>query len=303
MPVYNGEKFIEKSLSSILKQKIEPYEIIVIDDASTDNSYKILNKYQKKFKNIKLFRNNTNLGEHQTTMKLIEKATGDFIKILHQDDGLYENYALEISQINDIYKYSFIVNDYTYITEKNIISNYLKKIWNNFKLDPNKLNKEDLLKFLLIYGNYLASPSNVLFNRGKLLKVYYSEYVEKLISQNLFYGYDYYLSLKLLEDGEVYVLFKDLSFRVEHSENQTANTISSLKRVAGYYNILRIFENHLNEREKKLAYSNLFGRAMYSINSCKSKEEKNKMVQFVLNNYEYLTIDEKSKLNQMLENI
>jgi glycosyltransferase involved in cell wall biosynthesis len=303
MPVYNGEKFIEKSLSSILKQKIKPYEIIIIDDASTDNSYKILSKYQKRFQNIKLFRNNKNLGEYQTTKELLRKANGDFVKVLHQDDGIYENYALEISQINNIYKYSFIVNDYTYITEKNIISNYLKKIWNNFKLDPNKLNKEDLLKFLLISGNYFGGPSNVLFNREKLLKIYYSQYVEKLISQNLFYGYDYYLFLKLLEGGEVYVLFKDLSFRVEHSKNQTANNISSLFRVAGYYNILKIFENHLNEREKKLAYSNLFGRAMYSINSCKNKEEKNKMVQFVLNNYKYLTIDEKSKLNQMLQNI
>ncbi|MDK2907087.1 MAG: hypothetical protein PWQ66_1048, partial [Petrotoga sp.] len=301
MPVYNGEKFIEKSLSSILKQKIEPYEIIVIDDASTDNSYKILSKYQKRFQNIKLFRNNINLGGLQTTKELLKKANGDFVKVVHQDDGLYESYAVEISRINDVYKYSFIVNDFTYITDENIVSNYLKKIWNNFELDPNKLNKEDLLKFLVIKGNYVGTDSNVLFTKENLMKIDYLNDKDEFLSQKGLYGYDYYIYLKLVNISKPKFVFKDLSFRYEHSNNVTSKHIGSFRRIIGLHKILLNYEHLLNEKERKIAYFNYFGRAIYSVKICKNPEEKTKMISYILKNCsKYLSKEQENELIKLL---
>ena len=61
MSVYNSEKFLSKSLESIFIQSYQNFELLLIDDASTDKSFLILQKYAKKFpKKVKLFRNRKN---------------------------------------------------------------------------------------------------------------------------------------------------------------------------------------------------------------------------------------------------
>ncbi|WP_096635445.1 glycosyltransferase [Clostridium cochlearium] len=301
MPVYNGEKFIKKALESILKQKVKPFEIIIIDDNSTDNSYSILKEYAKKHYNIKILRNKKNLGEEKNTAKLIDMARGDFIKILHQDDGLYEEYSTVISNIENIEKYSFIVNDFTYITDNVISNNYLKSIWDRFNINPNELKREVLQKVLVILGDYLGAPSNVLFNRKKLLKVNYLEHIDDSRKYRGLYGRDYYTFLKLMNIDKPLIVFKDLSYRYEHSRNTTSRYCATMRRVTGLHKILLQFEHILNENEKKAAYENLLGKAIYSINSCKDKEEKKNMIKYVLENYKYLSEEQEGTLIQKLK--
>jgi glycosyltransferase involved in cell wall biosynthesis len=297
MPVYNGENFIKKSLDSILNQKIKPFEIIVIDDNSTDNSYKILKDYSKKYPNIKLIRNKDNLGEAKNTANLINIARGDFIKILHQDDWLYEDYSTVISNIDNIDEFSFVINDFTYIINNNVINNYLKKAWDSFNINPNELKKEELQKVLVILGNYLGGPSNILFNRKKLLNINYLEEFDS----NGGYARDYYTFIKLISINKPLFIFLDLSYRYEHTENATSKYIASLKRVSGLHKILKKFEHILNEDEKEIAYKNLFGRAIYSIDNCKDKQEKEKMIQYVLKNYKYLPREQEVELVKKLD--
>ena len=300
MPVYNGEKFIKKSLGSILNQEIKPYELIIIDDASTDNSYTILQEYANKYNFIKLFRNEKNLGGEITHDLLVKEAKGDFVKILHQDDRLYNNYSLEITKVKNIHEYAFVVNDFTYITNKGVIYNYLKKIWENFNIDPNKLNKEELQKALLILGNYLGTPSNTIYNRKFLLKAGYVSDIEKFNEENDFRLTDYYIFLRLLNEGNALIIFKDLSYRYEHDKNVTATFLTSIRRVALFYQILSEFEHILNENEKRLAYSQALGRALYSINNCVNIEEKKKMVKYVLKNYKYVPPEIEAQLIKIL---
>ena len=54
MPVYNGEKYLRKSIESVLNQSFGDFEFIIINDGSTDDSSRILNEYQKVDKRIKL---------------------------------------------------------------------------------------------------------------------------------------------------------------------------------------------------------------------------------------------------------
>lgn len=54
VPVYNGKKYINKCVNSILRQTFKDIEIILVDDGSTDNTLDILREYEKKFPNVKV---------------------------------------------------------------------------------------------------------------------------------------------------------------------------------------------------------------------------------------------------------
>lgn len=86
MPVYNAADYLKISMDSVLTQSFKDFEFIIVDDASTDDSYTILKKYQKKDKRIKLFRNKTNLRQGATVTFALGKAKGDFVARMDADD-------------------------------------------------------------------------------------------------------------------------------------------------------------------------------------------------------------------------
>lgn len=102
IPVYNGEKFIDKCLESILKQSYKNVEIIVINDCSTDNTLKVLGKYDK----IKLFSTKTNSRQGTARNIGLENCTGDYVLFLDSDDELYDNDVL-LELANKINKTKF----------------------------------------------------------------------------------------------------------------------------------------------------------------------------------------------------
>lgn len=94
VPVYNSEQELRDCLDSLVEQTEKDIEIIVIDDGSTDNSPEIEAEYQKKYPNVKVYRNERNLGQSETRNRGIELAEGDYIAFLDSDDyvnlGMYE---------------------------------------------------------------------------------------------------------------------------------------------------------------------------------------------------------------------
>lgn len=86
MPVYNPGVFLVDAIESILNQTYKNFEFIIVDDASTDNSWKIIKSYAKTDKRIKCFRNPINLGVSLTSNIAISKAKGKFIARMDSDD-------------------------------------------------------------------------------------------------------------------------------------------------------------------------------------------------------------------------
>lgn len=86
IPVYNTEKYIERCLNSVINQKYENKEIIVINDGSTDKSEEKINKYINKITYIK----KENSGLSDTRNVGIEKATGEYIMFIDSDDYIEE---------------------------------------------------------------------------------------------------------------------------------------------------------------------------------------------------------------------
>lgn len=84
MPVYNSEKFLDTAIQSVLDQTYSEWELIVINDASTDKSKEKLEKYTDQ--RIKVIENKENLGIAKSRNKGITLANGDYISFLDSDD-------------------------------------------------------------------------------------------------------------------------------------------------------------------------------------------------------------------------
>ena len=82
--LYNAQKYIEQTINSVLNQTFTNFEILIINDASTDDSIKIVEKF--KDNRIRLLHNKTNKGICLTRQRGIEEAKGKYIAIIDSDD-------------------------------------------------------------------------------------------------------------------------------------------------------------------------------------------------------------------------
>lgn len=91
MPVYNGAQYLENSLNSVLNQTVKNFELLCIDDESTDNSAAIIKKYQLTDRRIRYI-HKENGGPSSALNLGIELAGGEFISFIDQDDEYKPNY-------------------------------------------------------------------------------------------------------------------------------------------------------------------------------------------------------------------
>ena len=123
IPVYNAEKYLKKCLESVFQQNLKPedFEVICINDGSTDKTQQILEEFQKKYTNI-ILENQENFGEAISRNKAIFLSKGEYITFLDSDDyydALTLSKALQMiaSQNLDILylKMNHISEDYQFI--------------------------------------------------------------------------------------------------------------------------------------------------------------------------------------------
>lgn len=132
-PVFNKEKYLHSLIVSVQNQILEHFEIIFIDDFSTDNSVKIINDFQKIDTRIKLIKNKKNKGTLYSRSQGVIHSNGEYIIFIDPDDlvlqkGLYNSYNyikrnnLSIIQFNTIFKRNQTLSLSTrYYKYKNII--------------------------------------------------------------------------------------------------------------------------------------------------------------------------------------
>ena len=101
VPVYNAEKYIDRLLKSILEQNFSDYEIIIVNDGSTDNSEKIIKRYMKKEKKIRYIIQE-NKGPGIARKNGFKEAKGDLLFFVDSDDCLPNKNSLY--EIDDIFK-------------------------------------------------------------------------------------------------------------------------------------------------------------------------------------------------------
>ncbi len=176
MPIYNGEEYIFKSIESIIIQTYFNWELIIVDDCSSDNSRLILNSFAETDSRIKLYINSSNMGPAYSRNLAIEKASGKYVAFLDSDDIWMPSKLEKQFTFMENNKYLFSYTQYAIIDEND---NFIKL----FK-PRNSVNYNAILKTCDI------GCSTVMYNAGKLGKHY---------MENIKRGQDYTLWLKLLK--------------------------------------------------------------------------------------------------------
>lgn len=89
MTAYNREKYIATAIKSVLASTFENWELIILDDCSKDNTFKIAKEYEALDSRIKAYQNPVNLGQFKNRNTIVDFASGEYLKFLDSDDLLY----------------------------------------------------------------------------------------------------------------------------------------------------------------------------------------------------------------------
>lgn len=179
VPVYNTETYLKKCLDSLVNQTFSDYEIIIINDGSTDNSINIINDYTNKYSFVKAF-TKKNGGLSSARNLGIEKSSGKYLMFIDSDDYVENNmievmYNKAISDKSDIVvcEFSYIYNDGRKIrsySNLDYTSDSLKKYLLTPPMAPIRLFKKTLfdnIKFKegIYYEDLECCPKMVLYTK------------------------------------------------------------------------------------------------------------------------------------------
>ena len=135
-PCFNSQKYLDVMINSVINQSYENWELIIIDDFSTDNSINIINKYLSQYDWIKLIKSNNRSGPAFARNEGIKLAKGGYITFLDADDYWGKNF-LKYS-LDSIKNHTFIYSNYNRVNQD---GKFIDKIKIVPKVDRNKILK------------------------------------------------------------------------------------------------------------------------------------------------------------------
>ncbi|WP_299252675.1 glycosyltransferase [uncultured Cytophaga sp.] len=195
IPVYNMESFIEEAVDSALNQGYGNCEIIIVDNHSTDNTWKVLSKYQS-HPNIVVYKNASNIGMVRNWNACLSYAKGEYIKFLNADDVLdADAISKYVHILQEFPTVSLVTASYTTFGTEH--KTYVPPV--AFGLLK---GKEALVKSIESH-NWIGSPTQVMFKRSDLSIGHFN------IASN--FWPDWELWLKLLLIGDLYIIEESLT--------------------------------------------------------------------------------------------
>ena len=216
VPVYNASRFLDETIKSVKDQTIDNWELIFVDDCSTDNSEDIIKQYMKDDKRIKYFKQDKNGGPALARNKGIDLSKGNFLCFLDADD-FWDNDKLE-KQLN-------------FMKEKNIAFSYTSyefALYNGDKTGKKVKAKEEL-KYKEVLSNNIISTITVMFN----LKLIDKELIKM---PNLKYVEDTATWFKILRNGYTAYGISDIYSYYRRSANtESSNKFKTQKSLWNLY--------------------------------------------------------------------
>src|SRR5262245_52172325 len=101
LPVFNGELYVEEALNSLLSQSFSDYELIISDNASTDSTPDICERYAARDPRIRFYRNDQNRGLAWNCNRVFQLSTGEYFKWAHHDDLCKPDFILRCVDVLD----------------------------------------------------------------------------------------------------------------------------------------------------------------------------------------------------------
>ena len=201
VPSHNGGKYIERCIKSLAGQTLEDIEIILIDDASTDRTLKIMENYSMIFPNIKVIHNDVNKGQGASRNIGLDVATGEYIGFVDSDDFVNPN----------MYKSMYegaIKNDKPDIV--NTLISFVKDdsyMYSNFNYFSNSSPRlKETSKNKAVFYSYSPSSCNKIFKK-ELISNY--RFLENCLWEDIAFTFSMLLkSKKILEINDVNYFYR-----------------------------------------------------------------------------------------------
>ena len=118
-PVHNSSDYIADTINSVIDQTYQNWEMILVDDFSSDNSVEIIRMFQEKSNKIKLIQSDTNVGAAEARNIALRQAKGDYIAFLDSDDMWLPNKLERQTQFMKSNNYAFSFTAYQRVNEDN----------------------------------------------------------------------------------------------------------------------------------------------------------------------------------------
>lgn len=236
VPVYNAEKYIKKCLDSILNQTYTEFEIICVNDGSKDNTFTILEEYQKKDNRIKVI-HQVNSGPSNARNSGINKAQGKYIAFIDSDDFV-DKYFLE-EMTGDLIQSDIVICNYIEINNtgehKVNIFKFLveKKTENNIEVINEVISGPGGLVWGKLFKTSIIKEKNIRFNENyKMCEdlLFVTEYIcnaKKVnkINKNL------YIHNKCNENSITANYKSEMFFYQLEIQNEIRNKVGRIKEV------------------------------------------------------------------------
>lgn len=245
IPVYNGEKYIERCIKSVINQTYSNIEIILINDGSTDNTLNIIKKYMNKEKRIILI-DKLNEGVSAARNQGIKKATGKYICFCDADD-MYDEKYIEIMYNTIKEKKTDVVRCNFKVIDNN--NKYLEK-GNVLHLSNKVIGKENIKEEVLplCLEGKLPCFSYLLMIKKEALKVEYP--IDIAMMEDVVFYIKLLLSIK-----NIYIIDNTI-YTIMYNDEGATNNIKNYKRnILNIIDVNNYIKNEL-KKEKLKTYSN-----------------------------------------------
>lgn len=198
MPAYNSEDFIEETIESVIKQTYQKWELLIVDDSSTDRTVEIIKDYIKLDDRITLEILENNSGAAIARNRAVENAKGKYLAFLDSDDLWDENKLSKQIEFMEENGYLFTSTSFG---EMNDESEQLE----NVTYSHTKLDYDGVLK-------YCPGNSTVMYNASKLGKFYspnirkrndFAMWLQVIKKAKYLYGLPDVLSIYRVRDGSL----------------------------------------------------------------------------------------------------
>ncbi len=249
---YNGEKFIEEQLLSILNQTLPVDEIVVCDDGSTDKTKEILETYQKNDNRIKIHINNSNLGIIKNFEKAISLAKGDIIFLSDQDDVWLRTKVELMNEIFITKPQSYVLFSNAELIDENNATFTSKTLFDivNFS-DKTKKYFSDGLDFELLNIENRITGATMAFRKSYISEILPFKNFEKIL-------HDEFIAISAINDNCLYMIDKCLiSYRIHRNQIMGLGSwinvppdsnIFKFKLVKSDYTKFLNFKGHLKQK-------------------------------------------------------
>ncbi len=225
IPVFNRYDYVADCIQSALDQTYQDIEVVVVDNASTDDTWDIIKKYSEKDARVRAFRNSTNIGPVKNWMRCIDEATGEYGKILWSDDLIAPNFLEQTLLILDAHDDVGFVFTGTEI----FIDGTGRKSEHYFISDTGIYESDQYIEGVLFDFNYPVSPGCALFRLNDLKKNLLIDIPNKIKSDFAMHAIGNDLLLFLLTAAQ-YRKFgfvnQKLSFFRDHEKSITIQSIN-----------------------------------------------------------------------------